>query len=163
MVDFYNKQDYYGGMQGLYKNVSETQIPWPLDTGYWILGIFEILKLYWNHWDTKILLDNTYFGFLYWNSIWNIMILDPENFRKWRVLRSLSLTPIGGLLRPQILRTLDIPLNIFSNYNLLYFSILLLVQKYPILSSQNAIIFRFKLRQLYQNSSLIVRPFMTFV
>ena len=65
MVDFYNKQDYYGGMQGLYKNVSETQIPWPLDTGYWILGIFEILKLYWNHWDTKILLENTYILALY--------------------------------------------------------------------------------------------------
>ena len=27
MVNFYNKQHYYGGMQGLNKNVSETQIP----------------------------------------------------------------------------------------------------------------------------------------
>ena len=65
MVDFYNKQDYYGGMQGLNKNVSETQISWPLDPACWILGIFEILKLYWNHWDTKMLLDNTYILALY--------------------------------------------------------------------------------------------------
>ena len=137
-----------------------------MTTRHWILDTGNISN-------TKSYIEITGVLKYYWKTlIFWLFILEfylkyydfrPLKFQKTDSFQEPFLNPNWRVASPQIPRTLDIPLNIFSNCNLLYLSILLLVQIYPILSSQNEIIFRFKLRLLYQNSSLTFRPFMTLV